>query len=146
MGADNSHPGALPRAGTGIVMRKLRAWIIRLFATLHIGRTRAEIDSELSAHIAMHTEDNVRAGLTAEEARRQTLIQLGGEEQARQAYRDRATLPMLDTILQEFRFTLPQIHKSPGFTITTVLMLTIGISASTTAFSWTNPSFLRPRE
>jgi predicted permease len=125
-------------------MRKLRAWIIRLFATLHIGRTRAEIDSELSAHIAMHTEDNVRAGLTAEEARRQTLIQLGGEEQARQAYRDRATLPMLESILQDVRFTLRQIHKSPGFTITTVLMLTIGISASTTAFSWINSVLLQP--
>src|ERR1700678_3190517 len=144
MGADHSHPGALPRAGTGVVMRKFRAWIIRLFATLHIGRTRAEIDSEISAHIAMHTEDNVRAGLTAEEARRQTLIQLGGEEQARQAYRDRATLPMLESILQDVRFTLRQIHKSPGFTITTVLMLTIGISASTTAFSWINSVLLQP--
>ena len=39
-------------------MRKLRAWIIRLFATLHIGRTRAEIDTELSAHIAMNTEED----------------------------------------------------------------------------------------
>src|SRR6202012_1404388 len=94
--------------------------------------------------ITMHIEDNLRAGLSAEEARRQALILLGGEEQARQAYRDRATLPLLESILQDVRFTLRQIHKSPGFTITTVLMLTIGISASTTAFSWINSVLLRP--
>jgi predicted permease len=124
-------------------MRKFRAWIIRLFATLHIGRTRAEIDSELSAHIAMHTEDNVRAGLTAEEARRQALIQLGGEEQARQAYRDRATLPMLEGVLQDVRFALRQMRRSPGLALTAVLTLALAMGANSAVFALVHAILLR---
>ena len=72
-------------------MRKLRALWIRLAGLLHPGRADHEFSDELESHLAMHVEDGVRSGLSAEEARRRALIQLGGAEQARQAYRDRST-------------------------------------------------------
>ena len=75
-------------------MQKLRALWMRLRGLTHAGQAAEEdFAAELESHVAMHTEDGVRAGLTLEEARRQALIKLGGAEQTRQAYRERRTLP-----------------------------------------------------
>ena len=57
-----------------------------------------EFDAELESHIAMDADDAIRAGLSNEEARRQAMLRLGGAEQTRQAYRDRATLPPLESL------------------------------------------------
>ena len=75
-------------------MRTLRALWMRL---VRAGRADREFEAELESHIRMHTEDGVRSGLSEDEARRQALIRLGHAEQARQAYRERAGLPLLDT-------------------------------------------------
>ncbi len=126
------------------MMRKFRAWMIRLFATLQMRRTRAEIDTELSAHIAMSTEDGLRAGLSAEEARRRALLQLGGEEQTRQAYRDRAMVPLFEGIAQDVRFALRQMRKAPVFTLTAVLTLALGIGANAIIYTLVDSILLRP--
>src|SRR5579863_9172567 len=82
---------------------KVRALWMRL---LGLGVSASEIDTELEDHVAMHTEDGIRAGLSREDARRQALIQLGGAEQTRQKYRDRRTLPWFEELLQDVRFGL----------------------------------------
>ena len=69
-------------------MRKLRALWIRLLGVFTARRADVEVDAELASHVAMHTEEGVRAGLSSEEALRQALMRLGGVEQARQAIRD----------------------------------------------------------
>lgn len=125
-------------------MRRLRAWMIRILATLRMRRTRAEIDTELSSHIAMSTEDGLRAGLSAEEARRRALLQLGGEEQARQAYRDRAMVPLFEGIAQDVRFALRQMRKAPVFTLTAVLTLALGIGANAIIYTLVDSILLRP--
>ena len=77
-------------------MRSLRASILRFFS-LFRGRSDGEdFGAELEAHVAMHTDDGIRAGLTPREARRQALIHLGGAEQTRQIYRERRILPSLE--------------------------------------------------
>jgi hypothetical protein len=72
------------------LIAKIRALGLRVLCT---PRVDAEFQAELESHIAMHTEDGVRAGLSPEEARRRALMRLGGVEQTRQAYRERRTLP-----------------------------------------------------
>ena len=113
-------------------MRKLRALWIRLF---HARRTKREFAVELESHLAMHIEEGLRAGLTGQEARRQALIALGGVEQTRQAYRERAALPMLETLLQDIRYALRGFQRNPIFSLTAIATLALGIGATTAVFS-----------
>jgi predicted permease len=100
--------------------------------------------AELDSHLAMHIEEGMRAGLSAEEARRQALMKLGGAEQTRQAYRERVTLPRLENILRDVNFALRQMRRKPGFTITAVLTLALGIGANTVIYTLIDSILLRP--
>jgi putative ABC transport system permease protein len=120
---------------------KLRAFWMRL---LDARQGRNEFEVELASHVAMHTEDGVRAGLSPEEARRQALIRLGGAEQTRQAYRERGTLPWVEELLQDVRFGARMMGRNRGFTVVAIITLAIGIGASATVFTWINAVLLQP--
>src|SRR5215469_10888148 len=102
-------------------MRSLRALWMRLTRS---HRAKQDFEAELDSHVRMHTDDGVRAGLTAHEARRQALIKLGGEEQARQAYRERSGLPWLESLLRDLRYSLRTLLKHKG--VTAIAVLSIG--------------------
>jgi len=76
-------------------MRRLRALFIRIAALFRKGRQDREVAAELETHLQLHIEDNLRAGLNRDEARRQALIKLGGVEQTKERYRDQRGLPLL---------------------------------------------------
>jgi len=123
---------------------KIRAFLTRILGLLRRDPADEEFSAELESHVAMHTEDGIRSGLSPEEARRQALIHLRGAEQTRQAHRDRRTLPWIDSLGQDLKYGVRTLSRSPSFTLTAVVTLAVGIGASTAIFSAVKPILLDP--
>ena len=113
-------------------MRKVRVLWMRLMRTNRVNR---EFESELESHVRMHMDDGVRGGLSEEEARRQALIRLGGAEQARQAYRERAGFLAFEIFVQDLRYALRGLARNPAFAFTAIVTLALGMGATTAVFS-----------
>jgi putative ABC transport system permease protein len=107
-------------------------------------RTRErELSAELESHLEMHIADNIRAGMTPEEARRQALIALGGVEQTKERYRERRRLRALDELVRDIVFALRLLARDRGFTITAAVVLGVGLAVTNTFFILTNAIVIR---
>src|SRR5215470_1960382 len=97
-------------------MRKLRALFLRLGGLFNRERRERELADELESHLQMHIEDNLRSGMTPEEARRRAVMKLGGIETTKERYRDRRGIPFLESLAQDIGYGARVLRKSSGFT------------------------------
>jgi len=125
-------------------MRTLRSWFLRLIRFSGRDQIEQRISDEIETHLQMQIEDNLRSGMAPDAARRAALIKLGNVESARQAYRERNTLPFLENLAQDIRFTFRQLRVRPGFTATAMLVLALGTGASISIFAFVDAALMRP--
>jgi macrolide transport system ATP-binding/permease protein len=125
-------------------MKRLRAWASRLAGFFTRARGEREMADEIESHLQLHIDDNLRAGLTPAEARRQAMIKLGGVQATLEAYRDRRTIPAFEHVAQDLRFAIRQLRRSPGFTATAILMLALGMAASVAIFAFVDAALIAP--
>ena len=125
-------------------MRFLKRFLTRLFNSASRRANDERLREEIAEHIALQTAENLRAGLSPIEARRQAMLKFGGVEAMKQDYRAERGLPFVENLLGDLRNAGRTILRMPALAAVIILSLAIGIGVNTTVFSWIQTILLQP--
>ncbi len=125
-------------------MKTLRRLFHRLTSWTATARDEESLRAEIEEHLAMQTAENVQAGLSPVEARRQALLKFGNVEVIKESYRDQRGLPFMETLLRDTHHAIRRLRKAPAFTAAVILTLALGIGANTAIFGVVDSILIRP--
>jgi macrolide transport system ATP-binding/permease protein len=125
-------------------MTGIRVFLRRLSGLFRTGRLERDMDEEFDFHLQNEVAENLRKGMSPDQALAAARRRFGGVAQVKEAYREAHSLPFLQVLWQDLRFGFRMLRRNPGFSILAILCLTIGIGATTAVFSWIEGVLLRP--
>jgi macrolide transport system ATP-binding/permease protein len=117
---------------------------LRLRSIFQRNQAERDLSEELQFHLQNQIDEYVAQGMNPKEARNAAFRSLGGIEQAKEECRDARKVNLIDHFLQDVRFGLRILHRSPAFSILAILCLTLGIGANAAVFSWVEGILFRP--
>jgi len=121
-----------------------RVFFSRVRALFTKRRAEGRLNVEIQAHLDLLTEENMRAGMSCEDARAAALREFGGVDQIKEAYRDQRGWPYVDGLKQDVRYAFRTLRKDPGFTAVALASLAIGIGGATALATQLNAVFWKP--
>src|SRR5260370_8411572 len=116
-------------------MRALRRFFRRLFSWAGAQRDEERLRAEIEEHLALQTAENLQAGLSPADARRDAALKFGGVEAIKESYRDQRGLPFAETLIRDSRLALRRLRMAPAFTVATILTLALAIGAPPPIFT-----------
>ncbi|MGB8543213.1 MAG: ABC transporter permease [Candidatus Acidiferrales bacterium] len=125
-------------------MKSLKRFFARLSSFIARRAQDERLREEIAEHIALQTAENLRAGLSPVEARRQALLKFGGVEAIKQDYRAKRGLPFIENVVQDVRLALRSLRRTPGLTAFVVITLALGVGMTSAMFSMVDALIFRP--